>query len=171
MDFQELINVRYSARAYKPDAVEEEKLEKVLQAAVLAPTAANRQPFRVIVIRTEGREEELKQIYGRDWFVQPSIVLCVCAVLEESWERRMYDGLNYYQVDAAIVMDHIIMAATDLDLGTCWIAAFNPDAAREVLALPDGVEPVIFTTLGYAADELRPKKRKDVSELVHYDRW
>jgi nitroreductase len=81
------------------------------------------------------------------------------------------DGKNYNDVDVAIVMDHLILAATDLGLGTCWIGAFDPDAAREVLGLPEGVEPVAFTPLGYPADEPRPKRRVALSELVRYETW
>jgi nitroreductase len=165
MDFQELAAKRYSVRSYKADPVEDEKLEAVLEAAVLAPTAANRQPFRVYVIHTKGRQEELKRIYNRDWFVQPPLVLCVCGVPGEAWVRK-YDDANYYQVDATIVMDHIIMAAADLGLGTCWIAAFKPEEAREVLELPEDEAPVVFTPLGYPADELGPKRRREKSELI-----
>jgi nitroreductase len=78
------------------------------------------------------------------------------------------DGKNYNDVDVAIVMDHLILAAADLGLGTCWIAAFDPDAAREVLSLPEGVEPIAFTPLGYPADTARPKKRKPLEKLVRY---
>jgi nitroreductase len=165
MDFQELVTKRYSVRAYKSDPVEEEKLDKVLEAAILAPTAANRQPFRIYVIHTKGREEALKRIYSRDWFVVPPYVLCVCGVPGEAWVRK-YDDANYYQVDAAIVMDHIVMAATDQGLGTCWIAAFNPEEARQVLELPEDEVPVVFTPLGYPADELRPKQRRERGELI-----
>ena len=170
MEFQELIEKRYSVRAYKPDPVDEEKLEQVLQAARLAPTAANRQPFQLIVIRTAGREAELKRIYGRDWFVQAPVVICACGVPAQAWTRRE-DGKNYTDVDVAIVMDHLILAAADLGLGTCWIGAFDPDAAREVLGLPDGVEPIAFTPLGYPADQLGAKKRKPLAELVRHERW
>ena len=110
MDFQELIRKRYSVRAYKPDGVEEEKLARVLEAARLAPTACNLQPFRIIVIRTEGRKEELRRIYGRDWFTQAPLILAVCALPEESWVRR-YDGWNSAEVDATIAMSHIVLAA------------------------------------------------------------
>jgi len=71
----------------------------------------------------------------------------------------------------AIVMDHLILAATDAGLGTCWIGAFNPAAAKEVLGLPAGVEPVAFTPLGYPNAEPRPKQRLSLEELVHYERW
>lgn len=169
MDFSELIQARYSVRAYTSDPVEQEKLDAVLEAARLAPTAANRQPFRLIIIHTEGREEELNRIYKRDWFVQPPLIIGICAVPGEAWTRR--DGKNYADVDVSIVMDHLILAAANLGLGTCWVGAFYPDAAREVLGLPDDVEPIAFTPLGYPADEPGTKKRKPLSELVHYENW
>ena len=169
MDFDELVGHRYSVRAYKSDPVKSEKLQKLLEAARLAPTAANRQPFRLIVIRTAGREEELKRVYERDWFVEAPLVICACGVRSEAWVRR--DGKSYCDVDIAIVMDHLILAAAALGLGTCWIGAFDPSAAREVLGLPDDVEPIAFTPVGYAADEPRPKKRKELAELVRYERW
>jgi nitroreductase len=170
VEFSELIKSRYSVRAYKPDPIADDKLQQVLEAARLAPTAANRQPFRIIVIRTEGRAADLQRIYPREWFTQPPIVLCVCGVPAEGWVRG-YDDKNYTYVDVAIAMDHLILAAANLGLGTCWIAAFDPAAAREVLGLPDGVEPVVFTPLGYPADEPRPKVRKPLSDLVRYERW
>jgi nitroreductase len=169
MEFSELIRNRYSVRAYKADPVEDEKLREVLEAARIAPTAANRQPFQIVVIRTAGRQGELQRIYHRAWFVQPPLVLCMCAIPDEGWVRM--DGKGYTDVDAAIAMDHLILAATDQGLGTCWIAAFDPAAAREVLGLPDGVEPIAFTPLGYAADQPRPKERKSTADLARYDRW
>lgn len=169
MEFMDLINVRYSVRRYKSKPVEGEKLEKILEALRVAPTAANKQPFKFIVVNTEGREEELKTIYGAEWFTQAPIVICGCAVPEEGWVRR--DGKNYSEVDVTIAMDHLILEATNLGLGTCWIAAFNADAARRVLNLPEGVEPVLFTTLGYPAEEPRPKTRKELSQVVRYEHW
>jgi nitroreductase len=169
MEFAELIKKRYSVRAYKADAVEEDTLQQVLEAARLAPTAANRQPFRIIVIHTAGREAELRNIYHREWFAQAPLLLCICGVPAQAWRRS--DGKNYTDVDVSIAMDHLVLAATDLGLGTCWVAAFNPAAARQVLCLPDGVEPIAFTPLGYPADQPRPKERKTLSELVRYEKW
>lgn len=166
MEFFELIQKRYSVRAYKPTPVEKEKLRKVLEAALLAPTAANRQPFEFVVIPTQGREAELKRIYSREWFTQAPLVICACAKTSEAWTRR--DGKNYAEVDTTIAMDHLILAAADLGLGTCWIAAFDLAAAREILGLPPQVEPVAFTPLGYPADEGKPKKRKSLADLVRY---
>jgi len=169
MRFSELVKKRYSVRSYKPDPVEEGKLQEVLEAARLAPTAANRQPFQFIVIHTSGREAELSRIYNTRWFVQAPIVICACALSAQGWVRR--DGKSYCDVDVAIAMDHLVLAAADLGLGTCWIGAFDPIATREVLGLPDDVDPIAFTPLGYPADQPRPKRRKTLTELVRYERW
>jgi nitroreductase len=169
MRFRELIEKRYSVRAYKTDPVSDEQLAQLLEAARLAPTAANRQPFQLIVIRTAGREAELKRIYPKDWFAQAPLVIGVCAVPERAWIR--HDSRNYGDIDATIVMDHIILAATDLGLGTCWIGAFDVPAAREVLGLPAEVEPIAFTPVGYAADAPHPKKRGALSDLVRREKW
>lgn len=170
MNFQDLIRARYSCRAYRRNPVTEDQLEQVLEAARLAPTASNRQPFRLVVIRTAGREQELGRVYDKDWFVQAPLVIAACGVPAENWMRAQ-DGKNYNDVDVAIAMDHLILAAADLGLGTCWIAAFDPAAAREVLALPEGVEPVAFTPLGHPADTPGQKTRKDASDLVHYEKY
>jgi len=170
MEYSELIVARYSVRAYRPDPVEDEKLEAVLEVARLAPTAANRQPFQLVVMHTEGRKEEISKIYRRPWFVQAPIVIGVCAISSLAWVRES-DRFNARLIDAAIVADHLILAAANLGLGTCWIAAFNMEAARSVMRLPDEAEPVIFTPLGYPADQPSQKVRKPLNELVRYEHW
>jgi nitroreductase len=169
MEFSDLIRGRYSVRAYRPDPVPEAALQKVLEAGRLAPTAANRQPFRLLLIRTAGRQEELKHLYSRSWFVAAPLVLGICAVQAEAWVRR--DGKSYADVDAAIVMDHMILQAAAEGLGTCWIGAFDPAVAREIFGLPAGVEPVAFTPLGFPADQPGTKKRKSLEELLLRERW
>ncbi len=171
MGFLELAKQRYSVRAYKSTSVQDEKLREVLEAARLAPTASNRQPFRLIVIHTEGRVEELRRIYSPVWFVEAPIVICICGLPSQSWVRR--DRKDYSDVDVAIAMDHLILAATDLGLGTCWVGAFNAEEARRILRLPDDVEPIAFTPLGYPDDQPSPrhKIRKSMHELVSYEHW
>jgi nitroreductase len=169
MEFAELARRRYSVRAYKSDPVPEAVLARVLEAARLAPTAANRQPFRLFVIRTKERKAELGRLYQRSWFVEAPLVIGVCSLPAEAWTRR--DGKSYADVDAAIAMDHLILAASAEGLGTCWVGAFDPAAARELLALPAGVEPIAFTPLGYPADQPPEKTRKSLAELVFRDRW
>jgi nitroreductase len=170
MDFQKLMEVRYSVRAYKSVPVPEKSLKLVLEAARLAPTAANRQPFQIIVIHTAGREEELVRIYNRNWFVQAPLILAICALNDEAWKRK-FDNQCYASVDAAIAFDHMILAAANLGLGTCWIAAFDPVAAREILKLPNNVEPIVFTPLGVPADKPATKQRKKMEALVRYESW
>jgi nitroreductase len=165
MSFGELVRARYSVRAYEPAPVDEGALTRILEAVRLAPTAANRQAFRLVVMRTEGHERELRRIYDRDWFVEAPLVLAVCAVPDEGWVRAA-DGWSAAGVDATIAMTHLLLAAAEEGLGTCWIASFDPAAAREVLGLPDGVVPWAFTPLGHPADSRPPKERRPLEELV-----
>ena len=165
MDFFELIETRYSVRSYSNRPVEEEKLRKILRAAQIAPTAANLQPFRLLVRETRDCQGDLGRLYHRDWFCQAPLVIGVCSVAKEGWVRR--DGKNYADVDATIVMDHIVLAAAALGLGTCWIAAFDTAVARSVFDLPEGFEPLAFTPVGYPADQPPAERpRKPLQELV-----
>ncbi|MFC2017812.1 nitroreductase family protein [Chloroflexota bacterium] len=169
MELFDVIQKRYSVRSYRRDPVEDYKLQQVFEAARLAPTADNRQPLQFIVINTVGRETELRRIYNKAWFVQAPILICACAIPAEAWVRS--DKKNYCDVDVAIAMDHLILAATDVGLGTCWVAAFDNSAARKVLGLPNYVEPIAFTPLGYADDKPSPKKRKSLTEIIKRERW
>lgn len=166
MEYFELVKNRYSVRSYKSDAVEQEKLNKILEAARLAPTACNLQAFKIVVINTKGREEELKKIYSSDFFTKAPIIIGVFSIPGKSWVRA--DGKNYSDVDAAIVMDHMILAATAEGLGTCWIGAFNAEAAREIVGLGKGYEPVAFTPIGYTENTNPKKVRKSLEDVVVY---
>ena len=167
MDFDDVINKRYSVRGYLDKEVEDEKLEYVLKAATIAPTGVNNQPFKVFVIDTKKNKESLSEIYGAKWFVEAPYVLCVVANVDEAWTRP-WDGKNIADIDATIVMDHIILAATNVGLGTCYIAAFKADKAREFLNLNDNEVPVLFTPLGYGHAEPRDTPRKEIDEFVEY---
>lgn len=169
MNVIDVINNRYSVRAYKVDAIADDILLNVLNAARLAPTASNRQPFQIIVVHTKGKEEELLSIYPRPWFAKAPVVLCLCGLASAAWVRN--DDQPYLFVDAGIVMDHIVLAATHYGLGTCFIAAFDALQARRVLMIPDEAEPILFTALGYPADKPKIKERKELMDLVRYDRW
>ena len=171
MNFDKLVNQRFSCRKYSSDPIDEGAFLKVLEAARLAPTAANRQPFQIIVIKTENNQEMLLDIYNREWFVQAPIVLCICSNPEEGWIRDQYDNNSYAIVDAAIVVDHITLQAADLGLGTCWIGAFDPQKTRNFLKLPDHIEPIAFTPLGHPLSKPGDKIRKPLSDLIRYDTW
>ncbi len=169
MNFIDLVKKRYSVRAYKPDPIEKEKLLTVLEAARLAPTASNRQPFQIIVVHTNRKKKKLLSICSRDWFVDAPIVICICGIKEKAWVRK--DGRQYLEVDIGIVMDYITLAAADMELGTCFIAAFDLANARKVLSIPDDIEPILFTPLGYPDELPGIKKRKKLKELVRYEHW
>lgn len=167
MEFDEVINKRYSVRGYLDKEVEKEKLEYVLKAATIAPTGVNYQPFKVYVIDARKNKEALSEIYPAKWFTQAPYVLCVVAETDKAWVRK-WDEKNISDIDATIVMDHIILAATSVGLGTCYIAAFNPDKTRDFLNLNDTEEPVLFTPLGYGDAEPRETPRKDIDEFTVY---
>lgn len=167
MEFIDVITKRYSVRGYLDKPVEKEKLEYVLNAATIAPTGVNAQPFKVYVIDTKKHEDELREIYGAKWFVEAPYVLCVVALKDKAWTRP-WDCKNISDIDATIVMDHIILAATDVGLGTCYIGAFKAGKAREFLQLEENEEPVLFTPLGYGNAEPRETPRKELDEFVEY---
>lgn len=169
MNFQELVKHRYSVREYQADQIDPNLLHQVLVAAQYAPTAANQQPFKLIVIHTDGKSEQIQKIYDREWFSKAPILICACGIPEQSWVRN--DGKSYLNVDIAIVMDHISLAAADLGLGTCWVASFDTNAAREMLRIPPIVEPIVFMSLGFPADSPETKERKSLDELIMYENW
>ncbi len=170
--FLELAEKRRSVRAYKPDEVPEDLLQTVLEAGRLAPSACNKQPWRFIVVRSETGRRALGAAYAREWFWKAPVVIAVCILPKEAWVRS-YDGQNYAMVDGALAMDHLTLAAAELGLGTCWIGAFDPAAAREILNLPDGVEIVGLTPLGYPDVEPNPRvrSRRPLGETVMKERW
>ena len=167
MEFKDVITQRYSVRGYLDKEVEKEKLEYVLKAATIAPTGVNNQPFKVFVIDTKKHKDELSEIYGAKWFVEAPYVLCVVAIKNEAWTRP-WDQKNISDIDATIVMDHIILAATDVGLGTCYIAAFKKNRAHKFLNLDETEEAVLFTPLGYGNAEPRDTPRTELDEFVVY---
>ena len=167
MEFIDVITKRYSVRGYLDKEVEKEKLEYVLKAATIAPTGVNNQPFKVYVIDTKKHKDELSEIYGAEWFVEAPYVLCVVGLVDKAWTRP-WDGKNIVDIDATIVMDHIILAATDVGLGTCYVGAFKADKAKRFLNLDENEVPVLFTPLGYGNAEPRDTPRMELDEFVEY---
>jgi nitroreductase len=125
----------------------------------MAPSAANRQPYKIFVLHTAGREQDLRSIYNSDWFVQPPYVICLCISDQSAWKRQS-DGMSFAMADAAIAFDHLVLTATSLGLGTCWISAFNIEATRWLLGLTEDLSPLFFTPLGYPGSQSRPPKRR-----------
>ncbi len=164
MDFYEVIQNRRSIRAYKSDRIEEDKLNRILNAARLAPSAANRQPVSFIVVKNDETKRRLQDAYSQKWFYTAPIIICACALPDAAWKRG--DGKPYVDVDVTIAMDHLILAAFNEGLGTCWIAAFKSKVVKEVLNIPDNVEPLILTSLGYPEETPEPTYRKPLTEMI-----
>jgi nitroreductase len=165
MDFYDLVNARYSVRTYTDEAVGEDVIHRILNAARLAPSAANKQPIHYFVVRDEAMRQRLIPDRGGNSMSKAAVALVVCASPDNAWVRS-FDGKNHADIDAAIAMEHIVLAATEEGLGTCWICAFDPKVVRQVLSLPHNMEPIAITPLGHTTSEPQPKNRKNLDELV-----
>ncbi len=164
MNIYETIKKRQSIRSYKLEPIEEEKLHRILEAVRSAPSAANRQPIYFVVIKDEKTKQQLKMAYNEKWFYTAPIIICACSTPEKAWKRS--DGKNYADIDTAIAMDHLILAATDEGLATCWIAAFKAHLVKSILNLPPEIEPIAMTPIGYPLDTPKPTYRKPLEEIL-----
>lgn len=163
MDIFEAIKERRSIRRYRTDPVPQELLQQVLEAARVAPSAANRQAWKFVVVTDAATRQELVPACRSQQFVgQAPVVIAACATEA---------GRKWNQVDLAIAIDHMTLAAHGLGLGTCWIGAFEEEAVRGILGIPEGVSVVVLLTLGYADGPGRPPSRKPLGEVVCYQRY
>lgn len=165
MEVLDAIRTRRSIRAYKTDPVPGDALMKVLEAGRLAPSAGNRQPWLIVVVRDPAARERLREAYAAEWFHQAPVAIVVCCFPGRAWTRQP-DCKCYSDVDATICMDHMILAAWDQGLGTCWIGAFNAEKTIEALDLPEGAEPIAMTPLGYPDETPDAKPRKSLGEIA-----
>jgi len=136
-----------------------------LEAAQFAPSAANKQPFKFFIF--EKRDNlQLRKVYDRDWFVSAPLIIFGCVNEKEAWERM--DKKNYAIVDLTIALDHLVLAATEQGLGTCWIANFNPKEAKKFLSVSKEFEPIIIISIGYPNCKSQEKIRKKKEEIVFF---
>jgi nitroreductase len=149
MEFLELAKKRYSVRKYKQQQVEEDKLLKILEAGRVVPTGANKQPQRLVVVKSEIGLAKLNK--GANTFGAP-VVIIVCADKSETWVRP-FDKKNISDIDASIVTDHMMLQAAELGIGSVWICYFDPKIIKEQFNIAEDVEPVNILALGYAADQ------------------
>ena len=157
MDFYDVIRQRKSVRKYKSDPIPDEVLNRILEAGRIAPSAKNIQPWHFIVVKDPAIKEMVAEASrGQLFMADADVILCGCALEDIAW-GRMGGYMSSFAVDLTIAMDHMILAATNEGLGTCWIGAFDEKAAKEVLGVPDNVRIVALTPVGYPAEE--PKDR------------
>lgn len=169
MSVLDTAKARSSVRAYTGQAVEEEKLQKILEAAHVAPTAANMQPVRLIVVRSR---EGLAAVSESANIYSAPVAVVVCADKSKAWTRP-FDGMVTTDIDASILTDHMMLMATELGLGSVWICYFKPDVLKQGLGLPENLEPINILALGYSAEPEADKDRHSqmripMDKLVQY---
>jgi nitroreductase len=169
MDLYEVIKSRYSVRSYLNKPVEQEKLDRILDAARLAPSGSNRQPWKFVVVRdAETRKKLVLACSNQEFVGQAPVVIAGVGLMPD---RIMSCGVPGDPVDVAIALEHVALAATAEGLGTCWIGSFHQDQIRTLLGIPANAKVIEVMTLGYPADHPQPKTRKPMKELVCYDQW
>jgi len=174
MQLNDLIRKRCSIRSYSPQAVEQEKLDYILEAARLAPSACNLQPWRFVVIRSDKAKADIQACYERDWFRTAPVYILVCSDHSRSWKRPA-DGKDHADIDAAIATEHLCLAAAEQGLGTCWVCHFDTKRCAAAFGLPAAVEAVAIIPVGYPSDprlfEQTSRERKAVAEVVVADHF
>ena len=180
MQFKDVIINRKSIRDYQKTTIEPEKIEYILDCARRAPSWANTQCWRFIVIKDPATIQALSKVsLINRWLKQAPCIIIACADTTISGNKN---NIDYYTVDVAIAFEHLILAATDQGLGTCWIGGFNEKKIKELLGIPPRVKVVAMTPLGYPTEKtsnsdklkktlIRSTKRKSLAELVHNEKW
>jgi nitroreductase len=169
MDVYDAISRRRSVRAYKDRAVEDEKLQKVLDAARLAPSASNRQEWKFVVVRDRDTREKLSRAaLGQAFVARAPVVIVACAT---EAERVMACGQSAYTVDVSIACAYMTLEACELGLGTCWLGAFQEDEVKGILKIPGHIRVVTMLPLGYPDQPPSLKSRKDLDKIVCYEKF
>ena len=154
MTFFELAKARYSVRSFKDTPIEEEKLDLILEAGRIAPTACNNQPQKIYVAKSEDSKQKLASVC-RYTFDAP-VILVVCYDRTRDWKNKLMPGYTSGETDASIVCTHMMLQAADLGIGSCWVGYFNAQAVAEVLDLPENITVSALLPIGYAAENAQP---------------
>ena len=169
--FIDLAKKRFSSRKYSSRLIEEDKLMQVLEAGRIAPSAANFQPWIFVVVKGEEAKNNFKTLYNKEWFKDAPVFIIICGDHNSSWKRA--DGKDHCDIDVAIAVDHMTLAAIDIGLATCWICNFDVKKCSDLLRLPSNLEPIAILPLAYPEDhpdtDRHITKRKALTEIVHYD--
>jgi nitroreductase len=169
MDVFEAINKRRSIRKYKNTTIEEDKLDKILEAARISPSAANRQEWKFIVVKNQDIRNKLVEAANGQKFVGEAPVTIVACSTES--ERIMPCGQHAYTVDLSIAVSFMILEATELGLGTCWLGAYDEEAVKKILDIPKEIRVPAMFTLGYAEENPGPRPRKEVEEVLCLEKF
>ena len=172
MDFLELAKERYSCRYFSDKKIEQDKIDKILEAARLAPTGKNSQSQRILVLTDETELEKLSGCTPYGW--NAPLVFIICYDKNESWKRSL-DNFDGGTQDICIVTTHMMFEVTSLGLGSTWIGAFNPMKAREIYNVPENYEISAILPVGYPSESAHPSRlhadRKPVEEIAFYNKF
>lgn len=173
MEFYDVVRTRRSIRSYRPDPVPEEALSRILETARVAPSGSNRQPWKFIVVRDEKLRSRLVAVCGNQGFIAEAPVAIVACGYDIDYNRGGYMGGMSMLVDVSIAFTHLILAARAEGLGTCWIGAFDNDEAKEILDIPEDVNVVAVTPLGYPKGDgfAETGPRKPLTDIRSLDRF
>lgn len=169
MDVFEAVSKRRSIRKYKDAPVEDEKLQDILEVARIAPSAGNRQEWRFIVVKDKESREKLAEAANNQTFVAEAPVTIVACSTES--ERVMPCGQHAYTVDLSIAVSFMILEATALGLGTCWLGAYDEEKVRNILNIPERIRVPAMFTLGYADEIPHQRPRKHLSEIISSEKY
>jgi len=169
VELMEVIRKRRSVRRYKPDPVPEEDIKYALEAARLAPSWANTQCWHFVVVTDQDVKREVAQAgNGNRWIARAPVIIVACADPTRPGAR---DDIPNYLVDMGIAIEHLILAATERGLGTCWIGWFDESKVKEVLGVPENIRVVASTPLGYPDEAPAARGRKGLEEIISYNRY
>jgi nitroreductase len=173
MDLYEVVRTRRSVRKYRPDSIPQEVLTRVLDAARIAPSGSNRQPTRLIVVTDEEIKAKLIPMCHDQAFIATAPAVIVACGRDITYNRGEWMGRYAMIVDVVIAVDHLTLAARAEGLGTCWIGSFSNAALKEFFDLPEDVDVVALTPLGYPDGDpfTEPEGRISLDEFVRWDRW
>ena len=163
MSLLDLIKNRYSCRAYQPLGVEKEKMAYVMECVRFAPSAVNKQPWRFRLISRPTDKAKLQECYDREWFKSAPMYVIASVLHDEEWVRA--DGKPHGNIDVAIAVEHLVLAAAEVGLGSCWVCNFDAPLLAKTFPLPHGYEAAALVPLGYPAAMPTEKKRKPVEEI------
>jgi nitroreductase len=170
MSFLNLVKKRFSVRSYLNKPVPKETLLKILETAHFAPSAKNLQPWHFLIIQKKENLSKIHQCYSRDWLKQAPAVIIACGDHNISWKRPL-DNKDHCDIDLAIILDHLTLAAAELGLGTCWICMFDAAKCAELFDLPPNLEPIALIPIGYPTVESNDRHllRKDLAQIIHWE--
>lgn len=171
MNFLELATQRSSIRNFESTPVEKEKLLYILEAARIAPSAVNFQPWQFLVVTDPEILKCVQVVYPREWLVTAPVIIVAMGDHNRGWHRKS-DGKDFTDIDVAIAVDHLMLAATEQGLGSCWICNFDAEKCCDILNTPDNLEMIALIPIGYPVIEPKSaKKREPIDQLVHWNKF